>query len=506
LNTEWIEVEVIDILADVKCVLDFGLIGSKSTGVIIRTIKSGSNAEQDGRLRVGDHLMLVDSVSVRGLAPNQIAMVIRQSIANQLMTGRMNLEECSIGNQVSDRFCNGIRCHGKLNIDQAAAVTGFQPTIKLTVARPAMGCDQELQLLYMQQQNLLHQHNILSPITLVPSAGMESHLELIQQILISNPGILKMSTHSTIGDLQGFPSELLKDSKATVQLMKDSGLLDKDLQLFKGDNTENEETELLADSSDESLNETTTESNDEELSDDECLPQINDLAIEGMIADSEAVRNSLERNPFCNLGEGESGETTDFVEFDVELEDNLRSFASHSKGFPVGMTIVGYVCKKPQNERVSGIFIKSLDPEGVAGRSKSLEIHDQLISVNDSDLLKCNNSQAVGELKAVGKIVKLRVFRCCISILEQLQGTDSRQEDKTSLHQLDISDENIVPESVEILGTAQKPFAKILSQTPALDDSDFEPILDAKIQNKEIQNLSLLPSDQGRKESLNPEF
>uniref|UniRef100_A0A1I8IM30 PDZ domain-containing protein n=1 Tax=Macrostomum lignano TaxID=282301 RepID=A0A1I8IM30_9PLAT len=78
LNTEWTELEVID-LANDGSGLGFGIIGSKSTGVVVRTILPGGVADADGRLRSGDHLLYICPVNVRGMTSEQVATVLRQS-------------------------------------------------------------------------------------------------------------------------------------------------------------------------------------------------------------------------------------------------------------------------------------------------------------------------------------------------------------------------------------------------------------------------------------------
>uniref|UniRef100_A0A1I8FB13 PDZ domain-containing protein n=1 Tax=Macrostomum lignano TaxID=282301 RepID=A0A1I8FB13_9PLAT len=77
LNTEWTELEVIDLLNDGSG-LGFGIVGSKSTGVVVRTILSGGAADRDGRLRSGDHILSVGTVCTRGMASEHVASLLRQ--------------------------------------------------------------------------------------------------------------------------------------------------------------------------------------------------------------------------------------------------------------------------------------------------------------------------------------------------------------------------------------------------------------------------------------------
>ena len=113
LSTEWTQLEVIDLIND-GTGLGFGIIGGKSTGVVVKTILPGGVADrvswppsmhsttatclfstimkrinlwlfshwQDGRLRSGDHILQIGDVNVRGMGSEQVAAVLRQSGAH----------------------------------------------------------------------------------------------------------------------------------------------------------------------------------------------------------------------------------------------------------------------------------------------------------------------------------------------------------------------------------------------------------------------------------------
>ncbi|XP_074644065.1 multiple PDZ domain protein-like isoform X4 [Tubulanus polymorphus] len=78
LNTEWTQLEVIDLQNDGSG-LGFGIIGGKSTGVVVKTILPGGVADRDGRLHSGDHLLQIGDINVRGMGSEQVASVLRQS-------------------------------------------------------------------------------------------------------------------------------------------------------------------------------------------------------------------------------------------------------------------------------------------------------------------------------------------------------------------------------------------------------------------------------------------
>ncbi|XP_071445203.1 patj homolog [Hetaerina americana] len=78
LNTEWAQVEVIDLLNDGSG-LGFGIIGGRSTGVVVKTILPTGVADRDGRLQSGDHILQIGDVNLRGMGSEQVAAVLRQS-------------------------------------------------------------------------------------------------------------------------------------------------------------------------------------------------------------------------------------------------------------------------------------------------------------------------------------------------------------------------------------------------------------------------------------------
>eukprot|EP00105_Crassostrea_gigas_P032814 XP_011455964.1 PREDICTED: multiple PDZ domain protein isoform X3 [Crassostrea gigas] len=78
LNTEWTQIEVIDLENDGSG-LGFGIFGGRSSGVIVKTILPGGVACRNGQLHSGDHILQIGDVNVRGMSSEQVAAVLRQS-------------------------------------------------------------------------------------------------------------------------------------------------------------------------------------------------------------------------------------------------------------------------------------------------------------------------------------------------------------------------------------------------------------------------------------------
>uniref|UniRef100_A0A3Q3IWZ6 Multiple PDZ domain crumbs cell polarity complex component n=1 Tax=Monopterus albus TaxID=43700 RepID=A0A3Q3IWZ6_MONAL len=76
-NSSWQHVETIELVND-GTGLGFGIVGGKTTGVIVKTILPGGIADQDGRLRSGDHILRIGDTDLYGMGSEQVAQVLRQ--------------------------------------------------------------------------------------------------------------------------------------------------------------------------------------------------------------------------------------------------------------------------------------------------------------------------------------------------------------------------------------------------------------------------------------------
>ncbi|XP_060124875.1 multiple PDZ domain protein isoform X6 [Zootoca vivipara] len=73
----WQHVETIELVNDGSG-LGFGIVGGKSTGVIVKTILPGGIADQHGSLRSGDHILKIGDTELAGMSSEQVAHVLRQ--------------------------------------------------------------------------------------------------------------------------------------------------------------------------------------------------------------------------------------------------------------------------------------------------------------------------------------------------------------------------------------------------------------------------------------------
>ncbi|KAM6217057.1 inaD-like protein [Rhynchocyon petersi] len=72
----WRHVEDVELINDGSG-LGFGIVGGKSSGVVVRTIVPGGLADRDGRLQTGDHILKIGGTNVQGMTTEQVAQVLR---------------------------------------------------------------------------------------------------------------------------------------------------------------------------------------------------------------------------------------------------------------------------------------------------------------------------------------------------------------------------------------------------------------------------------------------
>lgn len=75
---EWAQVQSLELVND-GTGLGFGIIGARTSGVIVKTIKPGGVADRDGRLISGDHILQIGDVNLHDMGSEQVANVLRQS-------------------------------------------------------------------------------------------------------------------------------------------------------------------------------------------------------------------------------------------------------------------------------------------------------------------------------------------------------------------------------------------------------------------------------------------
>lgn len=76
--SHWQQEETIHLVND-GTGLGFGIVGGKSSGVIVRSIVPGGVADRDGRLKSGDHILQLNNENLTGMASDEVASIIRKA-------------------------------------------------------------------------------------------------------------------------------------------------------------------------------------------------------------------------------------------------------------------------------------------------------------------------------------------------------------------------------------------------------------------------------------------
>lgn len=77
-SSDYAQIQAIELVND-GTGLGFGIIGARTSGVIVKTILPGGVADRDGRLRSGDHILQIGDVNLHDMVSEQVASVLRQS-------------------------------------------------------------------------------------------------------------------------------------------------------------------------------------------------------------------------------------------------------------------------------------------------------------------------------------------------------------------------------------------------------------------------------------------
>ncbi|MEQ2274186.1 hypothetical protein XENORESO_015657, partial [Xenotaenia resolanae] len=71
-------IEIIELINDGRG-LGFGIVGGRSTGVMVKTILPGGAAGMDSRLRSGDQILHIGDTDLAGMSSEQVAQVLRNA-------------------------------------------------------------------------------------------------------------------------------------------------------------------------------------------------------------------------------------------------------------------------------------------------------------------------------------------------------------------------------------------------------------------------------------------
>ncbi|XP_066460367.1 multiple PDZ domain protein isoform X2 [Eleutherodactylus coqui] len=407
----WQHVETIELVNDGSG-LGFGIVGGKSTGVIVKTILPGGVADQHGRLRSGDHILKIGDTDLAGMGSEQVAQVLRQC-GNQvkLVVARGPLGEpttvVSAGSPMPPVISAAPEPQGNggMKIDTSGE------TFDVKLAKNAQGLGITIAG-YVGDKNAEPSGIFVKSITKGSAVEQDGRIHVGDQII---------AVDGT--NLQGYTNqqavEVLRHTGQTVHLTLVRRTQKQDVITHRTEDCGRSTDQTVAIENVESDQETTKKtqplsvisttvkqpaSKGKSVQTDECIPTI---------TQEDDLRSKWERI---------MGDNYDIVVAQVNK-------FSESSGLGISLEASG-----------GHHFLRSILPEGAVGRSGKLYSGDELLEVNETTLLGQNHKDVVNILKELPISVRM----VCCRPLEQDSSPMNPEEQCISeqdIHLIDKEDE-----------------------------------------------------------------
>ncbi|XP_056661389.1 multiple PDZ domain protein isoform X34 [Monodelphis domestica] len=377
---QWQHVETIELVNDGSG-LGFGIVGGKSTGVIVKTILPGGVADQHGRLCSGDHILKIGETDLSGMSSEQVAQVLRQCGNRvKLVIARGVIEEpmvtTSSGITLSSSMSSMLEKPMEMSMQKNGEVETFD--VELT---------KNIQGLGITIAGYIGDKKSESSGIFVKSITKSSAVENDGRIRVGDQIIAVDGT-----DLQGFTNQ------QAVELLRNTGQTVRLALMRKMTKTE---TQIR---SDEDLGTPVTK--DIVLS----APEAN---ISKEDSDKDEVSPTVETNNMLQIGEAEKHPDPDYqlpeeVEVDEGQLQETKLLNKWQRIMGLNYEIVVAHMNKFSESSGLGIsleatvghhFIRSVLPEGPVGHSGKLFSGDELLEVNGITLLGENHKDVVNILK-----------------------------------------------------------------------------------------------------------
>ncbi|XP_060546441.1 multiple PDZ domain protein isoform X2 [Pantherophis guttatus] len=385
----WQHVETIELVNDGSG-LGFGIVGGKSTGVIVKTILPGGVADRHGRLCSGDHILKIGDTDLTGISGEQVAQVLRQC-----------------GNRVKLVIARGL-------IEEAA------PSTAASLGTPVQTCMMENKKLEDTPIESVEDGNTFDVELTKNSQGLGITIAGYIGDKISEPSgiFVKSITKDSavehdgrihIGDqiiavdgtnLQGFTNqqavEVLRHTGQTVYLtlVRRGGLKQENHTQSHDDFSDAVEKDSIFQTMDIGTNtESCKREQDSPLM--SCSPSEIHFEEDTNIQQTDIQLTSLEEEILLNKWQKILGKNYEVVVADVNK-------FSESSGLGISLEAT-----------VGHHFIRSVLPEGPVGRCGRLYSGDELLEVNGQSLLGENHKDVVNILKELP--INVRMV-CCRAV------------------------------------------------------------------------------------------
>uniref|UniRef100_A0A8C9A3W0 Multiple PDZ domain protein n=1 Tax=Prolemur simus TaxID=1328070 RepID=A0A8C9A3W0_PROSS len=367
----WQHVETIELVNDGSG-LGFGIIGGKTTGVIVKTILPGGVADQHGRLCSGDHILKIGDTDLAGMSSEQVAQVLRQCGNRvKLMIARGAIEEHTAPTSLGITLSSSPSSTPETRVDASTQKSEESDTFDVELTKNVQGLGITIAG-YIGDKKLEPSGIFVKSITKSSAVEHDGRIQIGDQII---------AVDGT--NLQGFTNqqavEVLRHTGQTVHLT----LLRKGLK---------KEAEIKS---------------REDVTKDADLSPVNAIiSKENYEKDEDSL--SLRRN--TNILPIEEGYPSlpakiEAIE-DAQQEAVLLTKWQRIMGINYEI-VVAHVSKFSENSglgisleaTVGHHFIRSVLPEGPVGHSGKLFSGDELLEVNGITLLGENHQDVVNILK-----------------------------------------------------------------------------------------------------------
>ncbi|XP_067886839.1 multiple PDZ domain protein isoform X12 [Heterodontus francisci] len=401
-TVHWQIVETIELVNDGSG-LGFGIVGGRTTGVVVKTILPGGVADLDGRLQSGDHILKIGDTDLLGMGSEQVAQVLRQC-----------------GNRVKL-----VIARGALEDSLSAAPQGLPalPSVPPVAEEPEPVCSQNVDGEIFDVKLTKDVHGL--GITIAGYVG-DKNLEpsgifvksITQGSAVEQDGRIHVGDQIIAVDgtnIQGFTNQ------QAVEMLRHTGQIVHLILMRRGLKPE-------ALTQPEGKDEVKPDKGGDVLTiDDKPAP-----AISAMIEESSALGNRISNAAPVNEQEIEAEGEAKFTVAGFQLSSSEEESLSVKWQEILGAKYEIVVTQVTKFSESSGLgisleatvghhYIRSILPEGPVGRNGKLYSGDELLEVNGLPLLGQNHKDVVSILKDLPISVTMV---CCRPILEVKKETD----------------------------------------------------------------------------------
>uniref|UniRef100_A0A2K6GDQ0 Multiple PDZ domain crumbs cell polarity complex component n=1 Tax=Propithecus coquereli TaxID=379532 RepID=A0A2K6GDQ0_PROCO len=367
----WQHVETIELVNDGSG-LGFGIIGGKTTGVIVKTILPGGVADQHGRLCSGDHILKIGDTDLAGMSSEQVAQVLRQCGNRvKLMIARGAIEEHTTPTALGITLSSSPSSTPETRVDASTQKSEESETFDVELTKNVQGLGITIAG-YIGDKKLEPSGIFVKSITKSSAVEHDGRIQIGDQII---------AVDGT--NLQGFTNqqavEVLRHTGQTVHLTLLRRGMKKEAELkSREDVTKDADLSPV----DAIISKENCEKDEDSLS---LRRNTNILAIEegypSLPAKIEATEDAQQEAVLLTKWQRIMG---------INYEIVVAHVSKFSENSGLGISL---------EATVGHHFIRSVLPEGPVGHSGKLFSGDELLEVNGITLLGENHQDVVNILK-----------------------------------------------------------------------------------------------------------